>query len=208
MSILAHGFWPVLMQDYGRWGIWIVGVGVAVESMGVLIAPGESLVIAAGALAASGTGPGLAAIIAAAAIGAITGDNIGFCLGRGLGHRLLVRHGPRIGLTEQRQRLGQTLFARYGGAVIFFGRFIAVLRAFVALLSGANGMAWSRFLLFNVLGGVAWSGLYATGGYVLGHEAARLEGPVGLAIGAVAVVVIIVAVIVLRRNEARLAALK
>jgi len=93
-------------------------------------------------------------VIAAAASGAILGDNLGFWIGREGGYRLLRRYGRYIRLEERRLKLGQYLFMRHGGKVVFFGRFVAVLRAWAAFLAGTNRMRWPRFLLFNAAGGI------------------------------------------------------
>lgn len=120
--------------------------------------------------------------------------------------KLLARFGRRIGLTPERLKLGQFLFRRHGGKVVFFGRFIVVLRTLAALLAGANGMPWRSFLLFNALGGVAWCSLYGFGAYLLGDAAKHLRGPIGIVIGIIAALLIGATVIFLKRNEKRLQA--
>ena len=70
-------------------------------------------------------------------------------MGREGGYRLLRRYGRSIRLEERRLKLGQYLFLRHGGKVVFFGRFVAVLRAWAAFLAGTNRMPWPRFLLFK-----------------------------------------------------------
>ncbi|HUZ62606.1 MAG TPA: DedA family protein [Acetobacteraceae bacterium] len=184
-------------------GFWIVGLLVALESMGLPL-PGETALIVAAIYAGSAHHAGILGILAAAAAGAIIGDNIGYGIGRGLGYRLLARHGARIGLTVRKIKLGQYLFLRHGGKVVFFGRFIAVLRALAALLAGINHMPWPRFLLFNAAGGIVWAGLYGGGAYLLGHQIDRIAGPVGLVLAVAAVLVIIVAIVLARRHMAAL----
>jgi membrane protein DedA with SNARE-associated domain len=76
-------------------------------------------------------------------------------------------------------KLGQYLFRKHGGKVVFFGRFIAVLRAWAAFLAGTNRMPWAPFLLYNALGGITWATLYGLGGYFLGDNVHRLTGPIG-----------------------------
>jgi membrane protein DedA with SNARE-associated domain len=96
------------------------------------------------------------------------------------------------------------LFRRHGGKVVFFGRFVAVLRAWAAFLAGTNRMPWPRFLAFNAAGGIVWATVYGLGGYALGKNVHRLTGPVGIATVVLAVIAIGVGLIVLRRNERRL----
>ena len=64
-------------------------------------------------------------------------------------------------------KLGLYLFRKHGGKVVFFGRFIAVLRAWAAFLAGTNRMPWGSFLLYNALGGIIWATLYGLGGVLL-----------------------------------------
>jgi hypothetical protein len=110
----------------------------------------------AAAIYAARPGPQYVEVIAAAAAGAIVGDNIGYWIGREIGFRLLVRYGSHVGQTEGRIKVGQYLFQRHGGKIVFFGRFIALLRVLAALLAGVNRMSWPRFFFFNAAG--AFSG--------------------------------------------------
>ncbi len=101
-------------------------------------------------------------------------------------------------------KLGQYLFHKHGGKVVFFGRFVAVLRAWAAFLAGTNRMPWDRFLLFNALGGISWATLYGLAGYFLGDAVDHLTGPIGIITFILAVLIIIVFLIFIRRNEQRL----
>ena len=132
------------------------------------------------------------------------GDNFGYLIGRWAGFPLLKRYGRHVGLTDRRLTLGRYLFDRQGGKVVFAGRFIAILRTFVALLAGANRMDWRSFLLWNAVGGVVWATLYGTGAYLLGNLITRITGPLAIVLGLAGSVVIVVAVVLLRRNENRL----
>ena len=85
---------------------------------------------------------------------------------------------PR-GLSEGRIKVGQYLFLRHGGKVVFLGRFVALLRILAAFLAGVNRMQWPAFLLANALGGIIWAAVFAVGGYTLGTIAFRLQGMLG-----------------------------
>ncbi len=196
------GFLEGLIQQYGY---GLVGVVICLEAMGLPL-PGESLLIATAIYAATTHNLAIEWIVIAAAIGAIMGDNFGYLIGQKLGRPALEKYGPRIGLSVPRQRLGQYLFFKYGGIVVFFGRFIAFLRTFAALLAGANRMRWGRFLLWNALGGIAWTHLYGITAYLLGNQAHRLVGPFGLVVGAVAAAAAVYVVVFLKRHEKRLIA--
>eukprot|EP01037_Dinobryon_pediforme_P015481 gene15481-15625_t len=148
LDLFHHPWLHELLASYGPWAVMVV---VMLESMGVPL-PGETMVVSA-ALYAGATGRvSIYWIVLAASSGAIVGDNLGYWIGRELGLPLLVKYGPRVNLTEGRLRLGQYLFRRFGGSIVFFGRFVALLRTFAALLAGANHFSWERFLVFNALG--------------------------------------------------------
>jgi membrane protein DedA with SNARE-associated domain len=187
----------------GEYGYGLVLVVIMLEAMGVPL-PGESMIIGAAIFAATTGKLQIEWVIAAAVVGAIMGDNFGYLIGRQLGIPLLRRYGRHVGLTDQRLDLGRWLFSKQGGKVVFFGRFIALLRTFVALFAGATGMEWKTFLLWNAVGGVVWASAYGVAAYLLGDVMRRMQGSVGIAVGVVAVVVVITAAILLRRNESRL----
>jgi len=163
--------------------------------------PGEIMLIAAALYAGKTHLLSIGVIIVVAAAGAIGGNSIGFGLGHWGGYRLLLRYGRYIRLHEGRIKLGRYLFQRHGGKVVFFGRFVAVLRTYAAFLAGTARMPWPRFLVFNVLGGVVWASLYGAGAYVAGDQINKLSGPVDLALAGVAVVVVVTLVLILRRTE-------
>ena len=158
-------------------GYWIISAAVALESMGIPV-PGETALLTAAIYAGTTHRLNVAFVIVAAAIGAVVGDNVGFLIGRRFGFPLLLRYGHLARIDSRRIKLGQFLFARHGGKVVFFGRFIALLRALAALLAGINRMDWWRFLLFNASGGVVWATVYGLAAYVFGEQIVRLRGPV------------------------------
>jgi membrane protein DedA with SNARE-associated domain len=191
-----------LIGHYGYAAIFLV---VMLESAGIPM-PGETILISAAALAGTKHAMDIRGVIAAAAGGAIVGDNIGFWIGREFGEPLLERWGDLVGLDARKRMLGRYLFARYGGAIVFFGRFIALLRAFAAVLAGANNLAPWRFLVFNALGGISWATLFGLGGYLLGASIHRIAGPVGWLMLGAAVVVAILAWRYFKQHEERLLA--
>ena len=134
MSFSHHDL-TQLIASYGYWGI---GGIIALESMGIPL-PGETVLIMA-SIHAGDRGGNIGAVIAAATAGAILGDNLGYLLGRQLGFRFLLHYGKRLGFSDARIKLGQYLFMRHGTKVVFFGRFVAVLRCLAAFLAGVNQM--------------------------------------------------------------------
>jgi membrane protein DedA with SNARE-associated domain len=189
-----------LLASYGYLAVLVF---VAIESTGIPF-PGETVLLVAAIAAGTTHQLSIVGVIVAAASGAILGDNLGFWLGREGGYRLLRRYGPYIHLEERRLKLGQYLFLKHGGKVVFFGRFVAVLRAWAAFLAGTNRMRWPRFLLFNAAGGIVWATLYGLGGYFLGDNIHRLVGPVGIVFLVLAILLILTGIVIVRRNEERL----
>jgi membrane protein DedA with SNARE-associated domain len=194
-SLLNH-----LLSTYGYWAVFLI---VAIESTGIPL-PGETMLLLAAIYAGTTHHLLIALVIVAAASGAIGGDNLGFWIGRQSGSRLLRRYGHYIGLKERRLKLGQYLFKQYGAKVVFFGRFVAVLRAWAAFLAGTNQMPWDRFLLFNALGGILWATLYGMGGYLLGNAIERVSGTIGIIGVALGLLILVAFFLFVRRYEQRL----
>lgn len=194
-----------LDQLLNNYGYAAVVAFVGIESLGIPF-PGETMIIVA-ALYGGTTGRLTGWLIwAAAAAGAIVGDNIGFGLGHWGGYRLLIRFGPKIRLNEAKLKVGRLVFDRYGGRVVFFGRFVSILRTYAAFLAGSNRMDYWRFLVFNASGGIIWSGLYALGFYYAGSALKGVRGPVDIGLGIAAAVLVVAFIVWLRRNERRLEA--
>ena len=165
-----------LIAAYGLWAVFFI---VMLESAGVPM-PGETALVSAAVFAGVTGDLDILLVISVAACAAIIGDNIGFWVGRRHGLPLIRRYGRFIGLDERRLALGDLLFERHGASIVFFGRFVAFLRIFAALLAGVHKFGWSRFLIFNALGGVVWATIFGLGGYVFGDTITKLSGPLGV----------------------------
>ena len=189
-----------LLATYGYLAVFVF---VGVESIGVPV-PGETMLVTAAIYAGTTGRLSIFWVIVASSAGAIVGDNIGYGIGRTGGYRLVKRYGRYIRLEEDRLRLGQYLFDKHGSKVVFFGRFVSVLRIFAAFLAGVNRMHWRRFLIFNAAGGIVWSTIYGVAAFLLGKQLLQLSGRVDFALAVVGVAVIILVIVFLRRNEARL----
>jgi membrane protein DedA with SNARE-associated domain len=186
-------------------GYWVISAVVALESMGIPL-PGETMLVSAAIYAGTTHRLNVWIVIASAALGAIVGDRAGFLLGRRFGYRLLLRYGRYAGVNEARIKLGQYLFDRHGGKVVFFGRFVAILRTFAPFLAGTNGMDWRRFLLFNASGGIAWAAGFGLAAYAFGEQIERVRRPVAIVSSILAGFAVIVLMWFVRRHEAELEA--
>jgi membrane protein DedA with SNARE-associated domain len=152
-QLITAGILNNLLTSFGYLAVFGL---VEIESLGIPL-PGETMLITAGIYAGATHNLSIAAVIAAAAAGAIIGDNIGYAVGYRGGLPLLRRFGRYIRVDERRIKLGRYLFSRYGGRVVFFGRFVSILRTYAAFLAGTNHMMWRRFFAFNASGGILWS---------------------------------------------------
>jgi membrane protein DedA with SNARE-associated domain len=123
-------------------------------------------------------------VILAAIAGAISGDNSGYLLGRTGGRRLVLRYGSYVRLDERKLGAAQGYYRRHGDKTVFFGRFVAVLRAWSAFLAGLNHMPWPKFVLFDSAGAIVWSALWGILAFEFGRNLAtvqRLVTDVGIA---------------------------
>ena len=185
------------------YGYWAVMAFVGIESIGIPL-PGETMLVAAAIYAGASHQLSIELVIAAAIAGAVMGDNIGYAIGYFGGYRLLLRYGRYIGLHQRRVKLARYIFLEHGPKVVFFGRFVSVLRTYAAFLAGTARMPWWRFLVFNAAGGITWSLAYGLGAYFLGQQLNRVSRPFEFVAAGLAVVAIVVVVVFLRRNEHRL----
>jgi membrane protein DedA with SNARE-associated domain len=150
-------------------GYPLLFVFVMAESGGLPV-PGETALIGAAVLAASGKLE-IALVIPLAACGAIVGDNIGYAIGRKGGRWLLQRPGPLRRQRVEVLRAGEPFFERHGAKAVFFGRFLLGLRVWASWLAGATRMRWRSFVFWNACGGIAWATLIGLLAYFLGHSA-------------------------------------
>ena len=188
-----------LLQTYGYWFLFVL---VAIESFGVPL-PGETALVTAASYAALAR-LNIVFVIAAAASGAIVGDNGGYWLGRKGGIALVRRYGRHVGLTEAKLERARQFFERHGAKTVFFGRFIALLRSWAAALAGVACMPYAEFTVYNALGGVTWALLFGWLGYAFGRNLPLLERyvaqlSVALVLLAALAVLVIVGLRVFRR---------
>lgn len=169
-----------------------------------LVVPGETAVIIGGVVAHAGGLP-LWAVMVAAAVGAIAGDQVGFLVGRRYGPGLLGRLPRRL---RHEEKIGPALdlIARRGAVAVLIGRWTAAFRALVPGIAGMSRMGRLEFTIANVIGGVIWAVLVAGGGYLAGASYHVLEQRLGLASGVLLGVVVsgaVVAVVIRRRRDRR-----
>jgi len=187
------------------WGYWAVALFVLTEAFGIPL-PGETAVILAGTYAGHSHHLSPWLIFAVAAASALVGGLIGYALGRYGGYRLVRRWGHKIRLDEQKLRVSRYLFDTYGSRVVFFGRFVSVLRTYAAFLAGTSRMQLRRFALANAASAIVWAAIFSYVSYVAGNTLRRTSGTITWALIGAAVVVIALAIILARRRMEDLAA--
>ncbi|WP_034214246.1 DedA family protein [Actinoplanes subtropicus] len=188
-----------LIDQFGYFGVALI---VFVESFGVP-APGETAIIAGAAYA--GSGHFNIFLVATVAFGAaVTGDSIGYVIGRRGGRPLVHRFGKYVRLTPERFDKVEGFMNRQGPKVVVIARFVEGLRQFNGIVAGTSGMPFHRFLMWNALGAALWVGVWSTGGYLAGDHIKAIESAVGKYVAlAVAVAVLALAGYVWYRRRKR-----
>jgi membrane protein DedA with SNARE-associated domain len=178
-----------LVTRLGDWSYLIIFGAAMLEcaAFAGLLVPGESVVLASGFFAHQGILE-LDALIAAVALGAVAGDNIGYLLGARLGREWLLKRGSRFGLRKKRLAQVEAFFQRQGPRAVFVGRFIGFARALVPFVAGASRMPYRRFVVADALGAGLWTVTFVALGYGLGASwqvAEKWISRSGLVLGAV-----------------------
>jgi membrane protein DedA with SNARE-associated domain len=136
--------------------------------------PGRALLVVAGATMVKDWGQ-VALMTAAGALGAVVGDHLWYASGRLGAAKRLIRLYCKLSLASARcEARARSRFDRFGPLAIVIGRFVAGVRLFAAPMAGGGAISYPRFLLFDLIGGVAWSGLFVALGYALGAPARAL----------------------------------
>jgi len=178
-----------------------VGLAIGIESMGIPM-PGETALFIA-AIASKNGELQIGWVIAAAATGAIIGDNIGYWIGRKGGRRLLEAEGPFYARRMALLVHGDRFFEAHGPKAVFLGRWVALLRVTAAVLAGANRMDARKFFAWNALGGIAWATSVGLIGYALGETGERIIHQFGIGAAIVAVIAVLGLMITLSVRERR-----
>ena len=156
-----------LIEAFGTVGLFVI---VFAES-GILAGfflPGDSLLFTAGLLASQGA-LNLPVILVGCFVAAVTGDQVGFFIGRRAGPALFRRPDSRFFHKKNVDR-AQAYFAEHGARTIVLARFVPVVRTFTPVVAGVGQMEYRTFVTYNVVGGLVWAVGVTLLGYVLGES--------------------------------------
>jgi membrane-associated protein len=156
------------VNAHGAWTYGVLFTIVFLET-GVVVTPflpGDSLLFACGALAASGAlDPGMLFLVLAAA--AILGDTANYSIGKAIGPRAFS--GNMRFLKKEHLDRTRAFYERHGGKTLFLARFVPIIRTFAPFVAGVGTMRYGRFAAYNVFGGLVWVGICLGGGYAFGN---------------------------------------
>jgi membrane protein DedA with SNARE-associated domain/membrane-associated phospholipid phosphatase len=197
----------------GKWTYLLVGALAFAETGAFLgfVAPGETAVIVGGLVAGQGR-ISLLVLIAVVWACAVLGDLTSYELGHRLGREWLLRHGERVKITEERLDQVEGFFERRGNVTILIGRFLGFVRPLLPFIAGASRMPLRRYLIYDVLAAGAWATTFSVLGYIFWQSFSQLTKYVSRGLFAfgtfVALVVVVVALVRLRRDPEKRAAVR
>jgi membrane-associated protein len=198
-----------LAEFVAQYGIWVYGVLFAIifAETGLVVTPflpGDSLLFATGALAATGA-MDVRLILVLLTFAAVLGNTVNYAIGHYVGPRVFRAEGTggRFDRLLNRQHLerAHAFFEKYGGMAVVVTRFVPIIRTFVPFVAGAGGMRYPLFTLYNVAGGVLWVGICVIAGYVFGNVPIIKENFSLVALGIVAVSVIPVVIEMIKHRR-------
>jgi len=187
-----------LAEFVGRYGVWVYGLLFAIifAETGLVVTPflpGDSLLFAAGAIAATGA-LDIRLLFFLLAGAAILGNTVNYSVGHFIGPRVFRADETHPLLNRQHLDRAHAFFEKYGGMAVVLTRFVPIIRTFVPFVAGAGAMRYSAFALFNIVGGVLWVGACLGAGYAFGNVPVVKNNFSLVAIGIVAVSLIPMAV--------------
>jgi membrane-associated protein len=158
-----------VIQNYGTWTYVILFLIIFCETGLVVtpILPGDSLLFAAGAFAATGS-LDLAWLLILLTVAAVLGDAINYAIGHFMGPKVFSQPDSRFLKREYLDRTHQ-FYEKYGGKTIIIARFVPIVRTFAPFVAGVGSMTYAKFASYNVIGGLLWVGVCVLAGYAFGN---------------------------------------
>jgi membrane-associated protein len=159
---------PMVIQSFGIWAYVIMFLVIFCETGLVVtpILPGDSLLFALGAIAAQGA-LNIEFLLISLCIAAIAGDTVNYAIGNFLGPKVFHYPDSRFFKKEHLIRTHQ-FYEKHGGKTIIIARFIPIIRTFAPFVAGIGTMKYTRFITFNIVGGLAWICAFLLAGFFFG----------------------------------------
>ncbi len=171
---LLHTLYDV--EGLIRWGgTFLVCFIVFIETgffVGFFL-PGDSLLVTAGVFAGAGHLP-IGTLLTLVTLCAITGDQLGYWIGRSAGNALYRREDSFF-FRRSHLRRAHDFYEKYGGKTVILARFVPIIRTFCPPVAGAAQMSYTRYLTYDIFGGVFWVGSIILGGYLLGRSVPNIN---------------------------------
>jgi membrane-associated protein len=187
-----------------RWGGLAILTAIVFTETGLLVGfflPGDSLLITAGLVAATGA-LNIWTLNLVLSVAAIVGDSVGYAIGKRLGPALFTRPKSRLFNPKHIERT-RLFYERYGAKTIVIARFVPIVRTFAPVVAGVGVMEYRRFLTFNVLGGIGWVASMTWAGYLLGHVIPNINRHIHIVVIVVIVLSVIPIVVEVLRERRR-----
>jgi membrane-associated protein len=159
----------VIIRNYGTWTHLLFFIIIFCET-GLVVAPilpGDSLLFAAGTFSALGC-LDLAALMMSLSVAAVLGDTVNYWIGHAIGPKVFHKEGSRL-LNKQHLQRTHEFYEKYGGKTIIIARFVPIIRTFAPFVAGIGSMTYTRFIAYNVIGGIGWIVILVPAGYFFGN---------------------------------------
>jgi membrane-associated protein len=190
------------LDDLIRWGGYVVLVAIVFTETGLLVGfflPGDSLLITAGLVAATGT-LNIWWLNVLLSVAAVVGDSVGYAIGARIGPRLFTREKSLLFNPRHVERT-RRFYARHGAKTIVIARFVPIIRTFAPVVAGVGEMPYRRFFFYNVAGGVGWVLSMTWTGYLLGQAIPDIDRHIHLIVVVVVVLSVIPIVVEIARER-------
>jgi membrane-associated protein len=192
------------LDDLVRWGGYVILVAIVFTETGLLVGfflPGDSLLITAGLVAATGA-LDIWWLNGLLIVAAVVGDSVGYAIGYRAGPRIFTREQSLLFRPSHVERTRQ-FYERHGAKTIVIARFVPIVRTFAPVVAGVGQMEYRRFLIYNVAGGVGWVTSMTWAGYLLGQTIPNIGDHIHVVVAVVIVLSVIPIGVELYRERRR-----